>query len=198
MKLPKIYLLRHGETLWNAEGRYQGQLNSPLTQKGEEQAKANGEKLLKYLKSTDEFTFYSSPLGRASSTAKIIADVIGFNKDKIVFDKRIQEVSYGIFEGKTKEYCKSELKEQFEAREANKWSYTLEGGGESYETVSIRVKEWLSTLDNNKPIVMVAHEMINRTLRGIYLGLENEVMLKLRQPNDVLILLEDGQEKILE
>ena len=45
---------------------------------------------------------------------------------------------------------------------------------------------------------MVAHEMINRTLRGIYLGLENEVMLKLRQPNDVLILLEDGQEKILE
>jgi len=197
MRLPKIYLVRHGETLWNAEGRYQGQLNSPLTKKGEEQAKANGEKLLKYLKSTDEFTFYSSPLGRASATAKIIADVIGFNKDKIVFDKRIQEVSYGIFEGKTKEYCKSELKEQFESREANKWSYTLEGG-ESYETVSIRVKEWLSTLDSNRAVVMVAHEMINRTLRGIYLGLENEVMLKLRQPNDVLILLDGGKEDVLQ
>jgi len=197
MNLPKIYLIRHGQTIWNAEGRYQGQLNSPLTKKGEEQAKANGEKLLKYLKSTDEFAFYSSPLGRASSTAKIIADIIGFDKDKIVFDDRIQEVNYGIFEGKTKQYCQSELKEQFESREANKWSYTLEGG-ESYETVTIRLKEWLATLDSNRPIVMVAHEMINRTLRGIYLGLENEVMLKLRQPNDVLILLDGGKEDVLQ
>ena len=197
MRLPRIYLIRHGQTVWNAEGRYQGQLNSPLTSKGEEQAKANGEKLQKYLKEIDEFDFYSSPLGRASSTAKIIADVIGFYKDKIVFDERIQEVNYGIFEGKTKEYCKTKLKEQFEAREANKWSYTLEGG-ESYETVSIRLKEWLATLDSNRPIVMVAHEMINRTLRGIYLGLENVVMLKLRQPNDVLILLDGGREEVLE
>ena len=197
MKLPTIYLIRHGQTVWNAEGRYQGQLNSPLTEKGEAQAKANGEKLLKYLKDTDKFYFYSSPLGRASSTAKIIADVIGFDKEKIVFDKRIQEINYGLFEGKTKHYCQTELKEQFEAREANKWSYTLEGG-ESYETVSIRLKEWLATLNDDKPIVMVAHEMINRTLRGIYLGLENEVMLKLRQPNDVLILLDEGREEILQ
>ena len=197
MKLPKIYLIRHGQTVWNAEGRYQGQLNSPLTPKGEAQAEANGKKLLKYLKDTDEFTFYSSPLGRASSTAKIIADVIAFDKEKILFDKRIQEISYGIFEGKTKHYCQTELKEQYEARHANKWSYTLEGG-ESYETVTVRLKEWLSTLDSNRPIVMVAHEMINRTLRGIYLGLENEVMLKLRQPNDVLILLDGGKEDVLQ
>ena len=196
MNLPKIYLIRHGQTVWNAEGRYQGQLNSPLTKKGEKQAKANGEKLLKHLKDIDKFDFYSSPLGRASATAKIIADVIGFNKENIIFDKRIQEVSYGIFEGKTKHYCQTELKEQFEAREANKWSYTLEGG-ESYRKVSIRVKEWLSTLDSNRAVVMVAHEMINRILRGIYLGLENELMLKLRQPNDVLILLDGGKEEIL-
>ena len=197
MRLPKIYLLRHGQTVWNAEGRYQGQLNSPLTLKGKEQAKANGEKLVKHLKGRDEFVFYSSPLGRALSTAKIIADIIGFNKDKIVFDDRIQEINYGIFEGKTKHYCQTELKEQFEAREANKWSYTLEGG-ESYETVTIRLREWLSTLDSKKPIVIVAHEMINRTLRGIYLGLENEVMLKLRQPNDVLIVLDGGKEDVLQ
>ena len=197
MNLPKIYLIRHGQTVWNAEGKYQGQLNSPLTPKGEAQAEANGEKLLNYLKDTKEFTFYSSPLGRASSTAKIIADVIAFDKEKIVFDNRIQEINYGIFEGKTKEFCQTELKELFEAREANKWSYTLEGG-ESYETVSIRLKEWLATLDATKPVVMVAHEMINRTLRGIYLGLENEVMLKLRQPNDVLILLDGGKEDVLQ
>ncbi len=196
MRLPKIYLLRHGQTVWNAEGRYQGQLDSPLTQTGEAQAQANGEKLLKYLKDREDFAFYSSPLGRASSTAKIIANILGYPQDKILFDKRIQEINYGIFEGKTKHYCQTELKEQFDAREANKWSYTLEGG-ESYETVSIRLKEWLATLESNKPIVIVAHEMINRTLRGIYLGLESEVMLKLRQPNDVLILLEQEEERIL-
>jgi len=196
MSLPTIYLLRHGETIWNVEGRYQGQLDSALTSKGEAQAQVNAKKLLNYLDPSQPFSFYASPLGRAKSTALIIAKHIGFDVSLIEFEERIKEVNYGIFEGQTKEHCKTVLKEQFEAREANKWDYVLEGG-ESYEMVTERLKDWLASLDRTQPIVMVAHEMINRALRGIYLNLEHDEMLKLRQPNDVLMVLHNGEEKIL-
>jgi len=71
MKFPIIYLLRHGQTIWNVEGRYQGQLDSALTSKGEAQAQVNAKKLLNYLDPSQPFSFYASPLGRAKSTALI-------------------------------------------------------------------------------------------------------------------------------
>jgi len=196
MKLPTIYLLRHGQTEWNVEGRYQGQLNSPLTSLGEEQAKYNALKLQKYV-NINELKLFSSPLGRARETAEIIAKQSGLDSSKIIFEENIQEVNYGIFEGKTKEYCKDVYAKEFSEREANKFTYVLEGG-ESYANVFVRLKRWLVSLEEEKVIVIVAHEMINRALRGIYCNMTTDKMLTLRQPNDVLIKLENGVEKILE
>ena len=196
MNLPTIYLLRHGQTEWNVEGRYQGQLNSPLTAKGEEQAKANALKLAQYIDLTS-VKIFASPLGRARETAKIIAKHNGLASSKIIFEERIQEFNYGIFEGKTKKYCQKEYKAIFDAREADKFNYLLEGG-DSYAKVYERLKDWISSVQNEKVIVVVAHEMINRALRGIYCGLKNEEMLQLRQPNDMLIKLENGVETVLE
>ncbi|HIP52180.1 MAG TPA: histidine phosphatase family protein [Campylobacterales bacterium] len=196
MKLPTIYLLRHGETLWNSEGRYQGQLDSALTLKGEEQAKTNALKLSKYVDIKD-VKFFSSPLGRAKATAEIIAEHSGLENSKIIFEDDIQEFNYGIFEGQTKEYCKDVYAKEFSEREANKFSYVLEGG-ESYINVFERLMRWLSSVQNEKVIVVVAHEMINRALRGIYCSLTTEEMLTLRQANDVLIKLENRSEIILD
>jgi len=196
LKFPTIYLLRHGQTEWNVEGRYQGQMDSPLTVKGKEQAKANALKLEKYL-NTKEMKIFSSPLGRAKSTAYIIAKELNLQQSKIELIDEIKEFNYGIFEGNTKTFCKSEFSEEYEAREADKWSYVLEGG-ESYEMVSRRLKAWLSTLSEEKEIVIIAHEMINRALRGLYLNLENKKTLTLFQSNDILIKLENGVENILE
>lgn len=196
MKLPTIYLLRHGETLWNSEGRYQGQLDSALTLKGEEQAKTNALKLSKYVDIKD-VKFFSSPLGRAKATAEIIAEHSGLENSKIIFEDDIQEFNYGIFEGQTKEYCKDVYAKEFSEREANKFSYVLEGG-ESYIKVFERLMRWLSSVQNEKVIVVVAHEMINRALRGIYCSLTTEEMLTLRQANDVLIKLENRSEIILD
>ena len=195
LRLPTIYLLRHGQTEWNVEGRYQGQMDSPLTLKGIEQAKENALKLEKHL-NMREVTFFSSPLGRAKSTAFLIVDALDMLKEQIVFDERIQEFNYGLFEGKTKEYCRAELKSKFDEREANKWSYVLEGG-ESYEMVTLRLKSWLKSVQSKKIIIVVAHEMINRALRGLYLNLETKKTLTLFQNNDVLIKLENGVETIL-
>ena len=196
MSLPTIYLLRHGQTLWNVEGKYQGQLDSPLTKKGKVQAKENALKLKNYC-DVKEVNFFSSPLGRAKSTSEIIAKELGLDVSQICFENNIQEFNYGIFEGKTKEFCRRELKKEFEQREANKWSYVLEGG-ESYVMVTKRLKIWLHSVKDEKVIVVVAHEMINRALRGLYLNLETKKTLTLFQANEMLIKLENGKETVLD
>ena len=196
MNLPTIYLLRHGQTVWNEEGRYQGQLDSPLTVKGEVQAQANALKLSKYI-DIKEVKFFSSPLGRARQTAEIIAKFNALESSKIIFEQDIQEINYGIFEGKTKEYCQKEYAKEFLEREANKYTYVLDGG-ESYAQVLERLKRWLSSVEHEEVIVVVAHEMINRALRGLYCNMSIDKMLKLRQANDVLMKLENFSETILD
>jgi len=201
MKLPTIILLRHGQTLWNLEGRYQGQLNSDLTTLGKEQAKNNAIKIEKVIgdfsSEQNSFKFFSSPLGRAKETAYIISDTLGLDRKNIIFDSNIQEVNYGIFEGETKEFCKVTYAKEFKEREANKWSYTLEGG-ESYEMVTKRIHLWLEHVKDEKIVILVAHEMINRALRGIYCSYDKKKMLKLRQKNDIVLKLENAQESIIE
>jgi probable phosphoglycerate mutase len=203
MNLPTIILLRHGQTLWNVEGRYQGQLNSDLTNLGKKQAKENAIKIAKFIEiggfspEQNSFKFFSSPLGRAKETAYIICDALNLDRKNILFDSNMQEVNYGIFEGKTKEFCKSTYAKEFQEREANKWSYVLEGGGESYEMVTQRIYRWLDRVKDEECVLLVAHEMINRALRGIYCSYDKETMLHLRQKNDVVLKLENHQESIL-
>jgi probable phosphoglycerate mutase len=201
MKLPTIILLRHGQTLWNLEGRYQGQLNSDLTDLGKEQAKENALKIAKLIgfsPKKNSFKFFSSPLGRAKETAYIICDTLGLDRDSVLFDSNIQEVNYGIFEGKTKEFCKTTYAKEFKEREENKWSYVLKDGGESYEMVTERIHLWLERVKDEEIVVLVAHEMVNRALRGIYCSYDKESMLKLRQKNDIVLKLEKTQESLVE
>lgn len=193
-KYPTIYLIRHGETEWNLEGRYQGQKNSPLTQKGREQARLNALKLKKEIKNFDEVKIFSSPLGRAKDSAFIICDELNIERERIIVDERIKEFDYGIFEGELKSFCQTAYAQEFNAREADKWSYKIEGG-DSYEIVTKRLKLWLDEVKDEPVIIMIAHEMINRALRGLYLNLEHNKTLKLRQPNDLLLLLQGDEEK---
>jgi probable phosphoglycerate mutase len=195
MNLPTIYLLRHGQTVWNVQERYQGQLDSPLTEKGKKQAKENALKLSHYV-DIKEVKFFSSPLGRAKATAKIVAQHNELEITDIIFEEALKEFNYGIFEGKTKSYCQEVYALEFAEREADKFNYVIEGG-ESYANVNKRLERWLASVQEEKVIVIVAHEMINRALRGVYCNLKEEEMLHLRQPNDVLIKLENGAETIL-
>ncbi len=94
MTKTEMILIRHGETIWNAEGRIQGQGDSPLTERGIAQARAVARRLQE-----EEFTtLYGSHLGRVIETARHIADVTGH---AITIDERLQERHYGLFEGLT-------------------------------------------------------------------------------------------------
>lgn len=88
----KIFLIRHGQTLWNEEGRYQGDQDTSLTEKGVKQAKLAA----KYLRKVNFLNIYSSSLKRALDTAEFI--VKGRNLD-ISVRENLKEVNFGKWEG---------------------------------------------------------------------------------------------------
>ncbi|MGD0665351.1 MAG: histidine phosphatase family protein [Rhabdochlamydiaceae bacterium] len=93
--------MRHGESVWNAQHRLQGQSPDPtnrLTDEGVEQVKASALKLKPQLAGR-EVMIWASPLPRAQQTAELIAEIFEY-KQPIRFDKRLMEAYHGSFEGK--------------------------------------------------------------------------------------------------
>ena len=88
-----LVVVRHGQTDWNVEERYQGQLDLPLNAVGRTQAEA----LKRRLAGTQFDTAYSSPLRRAFETAQIIAGEL-----PLIADTRLSEIHHGDWQGKTK------------------------------------------------------------------------------------------------
>ena len=95
-----IYLVRHGRTEFNAEGRFQGHCDSPLTPVGLAQAARYGELLARLVPDPTGWTLVASPLGRAVATARIIAAAVGFAPD-FPRDPRIAEIGMGGWDGLT-------------------------------------------------------------------------------------------------
>ena len=118
--------IRHGQTEWNRAGRVQGQTDSPLSERGREQAEATAE----LLRGRTMQALYSSDLGRAEHTAKILGATLQLLPR---LDRRLREMSYGILEGMTWN----------EAEQAHPEVYrTLRGGGPD-----VRVPSGESRLD---------------------------------------------------
>jgi probable phosphoglycerate mutase len=93
-----VYLIRHGETDHNADGRAMGQMDIPLNARGRDQARQTAEFLQRY----PIERIVSSDLGRASGTAQPLADALGLVVEP---DARLRELSFGILEGKTVAEC---------------------------------------------------------------------------------------------
>ncbi|MFO6422974.1 phosphoglycerate mutase family protein [Motilimonas sp. KMU-193] len=89
----KIYVIRHGETVFNSEQRLQGHCNSPLTNKGKAQARSVGAELKKHL-SGHKYQVYCSPLGRTVQTATIICEAINFPQLDLLHDDRLKCTKY--------------------------------------------------------------------------------------------------------
>jgi broad specificity phosphatase PhoE len=94
----EVYLLRHGETEWNAQGRYQGKLDSSLTDRGREQACDVGRRISGLLNGRSEVALHISPLGRTRETADTIRNFVDAAS---IPESRIQEVSIGSWDGVT-------------------------------------------------------------------------------------------------
>lgn len=126
----KLFLIRHGQTIWNEEGRYQGNHDTELTGRGIEQARlAAG-----YLSGVNFSNIYSSPLKRALDTAEIIAGVSGC---RIITRQDLKEINFGKWEGLKFSEIDRKYHEEYHRwlKDPYKNSPT---GGESFEELSVR------------------------------------------------------------
>jgi probable phosphoglycerate mutase len=158
MTFPELYILRHGETVWNAENRLQGALNSPLTPRGEMQAARQFE----ILRGRDlaGFAFFSSPQGRAMQTAGIaVAPLAAL----IRTDERLREIGVGDWAGLLRhEIPFADGPDAFMAM------YEAAPGGEGVKAVEARCRAFLADLPG--PAVLVTHGITSRVLRAIVTG----------------------------
>jgi probable phosphoglycerate mutase len=166
-----LYYLRHGETDWNVEGRLQGGRDIPLNARGRSQAVRCGE-VLRDLFSRDSIDaasldFVCSPLGRARETMELARAELALPPNDYRIDDRLIEVTFGEWEGYTIAELRNRDPQRVAAREHDKWRF-IAPGGESYEQMSWRMRDWYESL--TRDAVVTAH---GGTARGLmaYLGI---------------------------
>lgn len=184
-----IYLVRHGQTALNLEGRYQGRIDSPLTSLGIAQAKAVGRRLAE-LKAGDgaDWRLETSSQGRARQTADIIAAAADLAPP--AQDDRLVEAGYGELEGLTR----PEVDARWPQFIGLVGTFGRAPGGESLEALMARASAWLADHPESETrTIAVSHASTGRVLRGLYLGLDVEAMRRLETPQDAFHLLAGGR-----
>jgi len=168
--LPMIFLVRPGETTWTRSGRQQGHLDSPLTSKGIEQARAAGQALRKVLPEGRHVCIETSPIGRARQTAALLCAELGLDVNALVGSPLLVEHHLGAWQGLTNAQIDAQYPGARRAREKDKWNYAVPGG-ESYALVYKRAQLWLAGERHAPVTIAVTHEMCSRALQGAYAGL---------------------------
>lgn len=185
-----IYVIRHGETDWNAEGRLQGQQDIPLNETGRRQATGNGLHLARLIGAhVNDFDFVSSPLGRTRETMERLRAAMGLEPNAYRIDDRLREVSFGDWEGLTLPELAASAADRVEERQASKWDFIPPGDtAESYEILSWRIGAWLSSVD--KPTVCVAHGGVIRALFKLQGRVAAEEAANVPTPQDRILKLD--------
>jgi 2,3-bisphosphoglycerate-dependent phosphoglycerate mutase len=146
--MSKIYIIRHGQTVWNLEQKFQGWLNSDLTEKGQNQAKMAG----KFLSDKHIQQIYCSPLKRVIDTLTIVQDQDeGLKQLNPILDDSLKECNYGNMEGIDENQIRTSLLLYgIDRRDpAVKFNFKFENG-ESYKDQLIRVLEFVSIYNLQK------------------------------------------------
>ena len=198
MSHPEIFLVRHGETMWNRIGRHQGHLDSALSLNGITQVRGVARRLTREIGDWSAVVIACSPLFRCRKTAAILCDEAGVDVERIVYDDRLKERSYGHWQGLTDAEIIARHPEEWASHEADRWSYAVPGGGENYPATGERLAAWLAEQAADRPIVLVTHGQAGRALRGRYLGLSPTETLALPEPQTAAFHLADGKARLLE
>ena len=168
--MPELWLVRHGQTDWNLEGRYQGQADVPLNSAGRAQAQA----LASELAGKQFEAIYSSDLGRARETAAILAAPHGL---PVQVDPRLREICQGEWEG----MAFSEICERYNVDTDLSQPRSPDfraPGGESVQEVADRASEAIQDIRETHPsgaVLVVSHAITTAAVackaRGISLSL---------------------------
>ena len=194
MPNPTIYYIRHGQTDWNAEFRFQGQRDIPLNSKGQGQADENGRKLYKIIGRGEGLDFIASPLGRTQETMQRVRSGLGLPPKEYAIDKRLIEISYGDLEGTTLADLKANNNPLHRYRKANAWHFRPENG-ESHDMVLDRIGQWHQSLERD--CVVAAHGAVGRVLRYYLLDLDGQEAARFAFPQDQICIIRKGEERFV-
>lgn len=150
--MTRFFLIRHGETEWNTQGRWQGQIDLPLNPRGREQA----DQIAQSLSATPIHAIYSSDLMRAIDTAKSLADVFGLS---IHTDVRLREIHQGEWQGLSIEQIQEHYASAFQER-LNDPLGVAPPGGETAHDVRNRVVQFMEQALEKHPeetVAIVSH-----------------------------------------
>ena len=189
-----IYLLRHGETVWNRAGRFQGHGDAPLTAAGVAQAQAMGRRLAQ--EELSGARLISSPLYRAWQSAVLVAEALSLDPHAIEFEPRLMEVGFGDWEGLTREDIKATALDEWRTRKADVWNH-VPPGGESFAELEARAEDWLTAHRDGETLIALSHGLTSRVLRGLYLGIRGPDVLGYSVRQTELYRLSGGQVETL-
>lgn len=187
-----VWFIRHGQTDWNAERRYQGHADIPLNETGRAQAARNGAALRAWLAEARDALFVSSPLVRAAETLEIVREAMGLPRKRYAIDDRLIEIDLGRWNGKTHDEVAAEDPGVHARRATEKWAFRTPDG-ESYAEAAARVREFLLALD--RPAVIAGHGASGRILRAYLLGVKPSRAPHLPAPQDRVIEIRRGRER---
>lgn len=202
MTLPgRTYIARHGETVFNAARRMQGdQLDTPLTRTGFAKADAMGETLARRLGLQPPLELWSSPSGRALQTLAIIAEHIGADWHGATRDRRLQEIDVGEWAGRNYADIMADQGDILDPHEA--LFSVRPPGGEWYDDIAVRLRKWIDDtahLAGDRLVIM--HGMSSRVLRGILLGLPIDPLWRApiapSLPQGTMVMIDNGVEEIV-
>lgn len=182
----RVLLARHGQTEWNVLGRRQGQLDSPLTAAGI----AHAHRHARTLAGADVEAIFTSPLGRANTTARIIAEAAGL---PVTVMSDLAEVHHGSFAGLTNADIATRHASSARERARDKYHWRFPEG-ESYADADDRAAAALRAIADvaHRPLI-VSHEMIGRMLLRNLLGEEPAEALRRNQPHEVVYVVDEGR-----
>jgi probable phosphoglycerate mutase len=198
MPRPEILLVRHGETVWNREGRFQGQRDSPLTRRGVQQMLAAGRTLrARFGSELAQFTLIASPLARAWQSAVLLTEAAGLEPQRIQLEPLVREISWGAWDGLTAEEIAARDPELWQRRIDDAFLGRPPNGGESRLDVLARAQQWLAGLGPQARVLVVTHGTFGRALRCAWRGLPHAAMLAMRAPQDAVFRLVDDREEVI-
>jgi broad specificity phosphatase PhoE len=184
-----LHFARHGETLANVQRRFQGLNDTPLTERGRDQARIIADILAQSLAGQTTPRFVASPLPRARTTMEMILNALHL---PLVYDtdKRLREIDLGAWSGLTDADARQLDPDMWERRANDKWNVRVPGDGENYAMVAERITAWAQELDRDT--VAISHGATTRILRGLFLGLGWKAMSDLDERQDCVFRYRDG------
>ena len=198
----RSFIARHGETVFNAAARMQGEaVHTPLTRAGFAQADEMGALLRMLLGPKPKLILWASPAGRALQTLAVIAEHLELDWHAARIDARLREIDVGAWSGRP--YAELVAENGPILDPATGLFTRRPPGGEWHDEVAARLRSWLAdTAEETGDRLIVMHGMSSRVLRGLMTGAPDRpgcgaaVADGLRQ--GAIVEIVDGSERVLE